>query len=111
MAKIETTLYNTSVGHVDTLVRNAILSGSVSATLEDESHFSVGGVECETLVFERYSIIGSNRVSLTVTLVGQGGTVFVSGIASGGSEALFWKINTWGEQAFLDQLIEVLRKL
>ena len=72
MAKIETTLYNTSVGHVDTLVRNAILSGSVSATLEDESHFSVGGVECETLVFERYSIIGSNRVSLTVTLVKRG---------------------------------------
>ena len=27
---------------------------------------------------------------------------------SGGSEALFFKINTWGEEAFLDKLREIL---
>ena len=108
MAKFETVLNNTSIGYVDGLVRSRILSGSASATLEDESHFHAGDVEVRTLVFERYSIAGSNRVSLTVTLVGHGNVVEVSGIASGGSQALFWKINTWGEEAFLDQLIKAL---
>ena len=109
MAKFETTLSGVSVGFVDGLVRDAILRGSVSATIEDESYVVVGDVECRTIVFERYSFIGSNRVSLAVTLVGHGDTVHVTGIASGGSQALFWKINTWGEEAFLDELVKALK--
>lgn len=109
MAIYETTLRGTSIGFVDGLVRNAILKGSATATLEAESHVTEGDVEVRTLVFERYSFAGSNRVSLTVTLVGRGDTVHVSGIASGGSQALIWKINTLGEQAFLDQLVAALR--
>ena len=85
MAIYETTLRGTSIGFVDGLVRNAILKGSATATLEAESHVTEGDVEVRTLVFERYSFAGSNRVSLSVTLVGRGDTVHVSGIASGGS--------------------------
>ena len=111
MAKFEMTLRNTSIGFVDGHIREQILRGSATATLEDESHFLVNGVECETLVFERFSAMGSNRVSLTVTLVAHGDTVQVSGITSGGSQALFWKINTLGENAFLDKFIEALRSI
>jgi len=32
----------------------------------------------------------------------------MSAIASGGSQALFFKINTFGEEAFLDKLRELL---
>ena len=39
------------------------------------------------------------------------GPVQVTGIAAGGSQALFWKVNTWGEEAFLDKLTEVLEKV
>lgn len=49
-----------------------------------------------------------NRVSLNVTLFGNRDTIHLSAIASGGSQALFFKLNTFGEEAFLDKLREIL---
>lgn len=108
MAKFEQNVQ----GSIDTLrsrIENGILNGSVSATLEDVSSFRAGDVRCEVMVFERYSYMGGNRVSMTVTLFDSGsGTVRVSAITSGGSQAMFFKINTFGEEAFLDKLRELL---
>ena len=66
--------------------------------------WSSNGVRCAVRVYERYSAIGGNRVSMNVTLVGEGDHLFLSAITSGGSQAMFFKINTWGEDAFLDCL-------
>jgi hypothetical protein len=52
--------------------------------------------------------IGKNRVSLSLTLVGRGNNLFVSGITSGGSQAVFFKINTFGENAFLQKLEQIV---
>ena len=49
-------------------------------------------------------IWGGNRCSLNITFVGCGGTVHLIGIGTGGSQAVFFKVNTWSEQAFLDTL-------
>ena len=101
MAKLECRLR----GGFDTVLReieNAVLSGSVSASLEDGSDFRAGEARCSVRVFERYSAMGGNRVSLNVTLVEAEGTLFLSAIASGGSQAMFFKINTFGEDSFLD---------
>ena len=60
-------------------------------------------------VFERYSFLGNNRVSMTVTLFqAEGGPIHLSAITAGGSQAIFIKINTFGEEAFLNKLREVL---
>ncbi len=88
----------------------AILGGSISASYEDGSTFSDGEIQCVTRVYERYSYIGSNRVSLSVTLFGRDGNVHLSAITSGGSQALFFKINTFGEAAFLDKLVEAVER-
>ena len=58
-------------------------------------------------VFERFSWTGSNRVSLNLTLAGQGNSLFLMAITSGGSQAMFWKLNTMGEESFLDKVIEL----
>ena len=89
-------------------IENGIVNGSISANLEGRSDFRIGDVRCSVRVFERYSFMGNNRVSLSVTLFGSGDTVHVSAIASGGSQAMFFKINTLGEEAFLDKLREIL---
>ena len=89
-------------------IEQGILGGSVSASLEDSSDYSVGNVQVAVRVFERYSWLGSNRVSLSVTLVASGNDLFLSGITAGGSQAVFFKINTWGEGAFLDRLTEIV---
>ena len=90
-------------------IEDGILNGSMSASLEDSSDFNSGESRCSVRVFERYSYAGGNRVSMNVTLFqGSDGVMHLSAITAGGSQALFVKINTWGEEAFLDKLRELL---
>lgn len=83
---------------------DSAVNKSVSASLEDSDEYSVNGVRIATRVYERYSYIGGNRVSLAITAVAHDGRVRITAITSGGSQALFFKINTWGESSFLDSL-------
>lgn len=109
MAKLEQTL-NGDFTKWLSRIENGILSGSVSASLEDASDFSSGDARCSVRVFERYSYAGGNRVSLSVTLFQNGdGPIKLSAITSGGSQAIFFKVNTWGEETFLDKLSELLK--
>ncbi len=90
-------------------IQHGILDGSISASLEDGTDYSCGGTRVCVRVFERYSYLGKNRVSLTVTLIQhENDPVYVCGITSGGSQGMFLKINTFGEEAFLDKLRELL---
>ncbi len=108
MAKLEWTL-DGSMSQWLSKIENGILQGSVSASLEDSSDFVSGSAKCSVRVFERYSYVGSNRVSLSVTLFQVGdGPIHMSAITAEGSQAMMFKINTWGEEAFLDKLRELL---
>ena len=92
-------------------IEQGILEGSISAKLEDSSDFKIGKSRCSVRVFERYSMIGKNRLSLNVTLFQVNDSkVYVSAITSGGSQARLWKINTIGEEAFLDEFRLVIEK-
>ncbi len=108
MAKLERTI-NGNFDQLLSRIENGIVEGSISASLEESSNFRSGTARCAVRVFERYSYMGGNRVSLTVTLFqNEGGPIRVSGIATGGSQAMFFKINTFGEEAFLEKLEELL---
>ena len=87
-------------------IDESVLNGSISASKEGGSDFSCGDVRCVTNVYERFSYMGNNRLSLTVTLFGKDGDIRLSAITAGGSQAMFFKINTWGEEAFLDKFIK-----
>lgn len=107
MAKYERTLrgdFNAILTHIE----NGIINGSASASLEDASDFYANGARCSVRVFERYSYTGGNRVSMSVTLFQNGDEIQLSAITSGGSQAMLFKVNTFGEEAFLDKLIELL---
>ncbi|NLA95519.1 MAG: hypothetical protein GX838_01565 [Clostridiaceae bacterium] len=104
MAKYERQLR----GNFDTLLNHLhqeITRGSISASYEDGSDFAMGPTRIAVRVYERYSWFGGNRVSLNLTVMGEGNLLYVSAIASGGSQAIFFKINTFGEEAFLDKCI------
>lgn len=108
MAKLERTVQG-DFREVLNKIEYGIVHGSMSASLEDSSDFCMGDARCSVRVFERYSYAGGNRVSLNVTLFQVGdGEIRVSAITSGGSQAVFFKINTWGEEAFLEKLRELL---
>lgn len=107
MAKYECSL-NGNFDAFIARIENGILRGSMSASFEDGSDFQIGEVRCAVRVYERYSMMGGNRVSLNVTLMGNGNNLALSAITSGGSQAMFFKINTWGEEAFLDCLSQIV---
>ncbi len=107
MAKYESVLtgdFQEILARID----SGILGGSVSASCEDKSDYQKEGVRCAVRVYERYSMLGSNRVSLNVTLIGYERDLFISAITAGGSQAVFFKINTFGEESFLDCLIKIV---
>lgn len=108
MAKLEREL-NSDFNYLLNRIEQGIMNGSSTASLEDSSDFIDANARCSVRVFERYSVLGGNRVSLNVTLFqSENGPVKISAITSGGSQAMVFKINTFGESAFLDCLREIL---
>lgn len=107
MAKLERNLTG-DFNQVLARLEDAVLSGSVSASLEDSSYIAMGDVRCAVRMYERYSWTGGNRVALSLTLVGRGDRLHLTAITAGGSQAMFFKVNTWGEEAFLDTLAQAL---
>lgn len=109
MAKYEKRL----IGDFDsflTWLNEEIRSGSLSSSFEDGSDISSGSVRVAVRVYERFSMFGGNRVSLNITLVGDGDDLYLSAITSGGSQAVMFKINTIGEESFLDTLIRSVER-
>lgn len=109
MAKYEKHLNGDFDAFLDYLF-DGIMNGSASASYEDGSDWTADGVRVAVRVFERYSWVGSNRVSLNLTLAGQGNHLFLTAITSGGSQAVFWKLNTMGEESFLDKVTELVER-
>lgn len=107
MAKLDKTIrgdFDKVLGRIEA----GILNASISASLEARSDFREGDARCSVRVFERYSHFGGNRVSMSVTLFQVGdGLIRMSAITAGGSQAMFFKLNTLGEEAFLDTLREL----
>ena len=110
MTKLEITL-RTNFDTALQTISNGVLNASLSAELVDSSDYRYPNVRCAVRVFERYSFIGKNRVSMNVTLLQVGDDLRLSAITSGGSQAMFVKINTLGEDAFLDTLREIVYQL
>ncbi len=109
MAKLEKVLscdLQTALETIESAVMN-----SVSASLEDASDIVFEGGRCAVRVYERYSAFGSNRVSLNITALESGGKVYLCAITSGGSQAMFFKVNTLGEESFLDSITGAVESL
>ena len=77
---------------------------SASISLEESYQTTAGDRRVEQRAYERFSMMGGNRASLSVLFVETEDGADVCGIATGGSQAVLWKINTFGETAFLETL-------
>ena len=91
-------------------IDEGIRHGNVSASLEEETEYDIPGGKVMLRVYERYSFLGGNRVSLTILAVNQGGTTRLCATCTGGSSGIFFKLNTVGEGAFLEKLEKILAK-
>ena len=107
MAKLERMVQGSFDTVVEQLTRG-ILDGSISASLEDQVNYVFADGRVAVRVFERFSYLGGNRLTMTLIVAEHGGQTRVTAITSGGSQALFYKLNTFGEEAFLKKLEALL---
>ena len=91
-------------------ITDEIVKGSMSANLEDTYATEMNGVRCRVQVYERYSLLGGNRVSLNVTMLADGKEIHLCAITSGGSQAVYFKLNTMGEDSFLEKLQQAVAR-
>ena len=99
------------VGSADALAAHLdgeIASGSVSASLENSDELSIGDARLVVRTYERFNMAGSNRVGLSVSVLAVGDQLKVALSTAGGSQAIFFKINTFGEEAFMQKGLEAL---
>lgn len=110
MAKFECKL----CGNIQEILKTIdaeICGGSATASFEDGSDFITDSGKCFVRVYERFSATGGNRVSLNITLFETAyNEIFMSAVTSGGSQAVFFKIMTVGEETFLDAAIEAVER-
>jgi hypothetical protein len=98
-------------GNVDLFIAHldrAILIGSVTANIESGADLRLGDARMVVRVYERFGALGGNRVSLSVSVLSVGAELMVSAITSGGSTAMFWKVNTVGERTFLQKAVDAV---
>ena len=89
---------------------DAVVKQSVSATLEGSSDFNFSTGRCAVRVYERYSAIGNGRVTMSLTLLEADGQIRLSAITSGGSQAVFFKVNTLGAESFLNTIRDTVER-
>lgn len=85
-------------------LHNKIMNSGVSVSLEESSNYNIGEVKTAIRVYERYSFLGNNRLSLSVFLIESNDKLHLNLITSGGSQAIFFKINSFGENNFLNEI-------
>ena len=98
-------------GTVDALAEHLdgeILRGSVSASLEESVTHTIGDAKMLVRTYERYSGFSGSRVSLTFAILAVGPQLSVSAVSTGGSKAMFFKMDTVGEGTFLDKAVAAL---
>lgn len=111
MAIFEKTIRSQNFDTLLHRLEREIVDGSWSAELEASSDFKEGSARCSIRFFERYSMVGGNRLSLTLTLFQNADSpIRLSAITAGGSQAVFFKVNTLGEETFLDEVKELLEE-
>ena len=87
MAIFEKTIRNKNFDELLWKLEKEIPDSSWSADLEAGSDFKEGNTRCSVRVFERYSMIGGNRLSLTLTLFQNGDSpIRLSAITAGGKD-------------------------
>ncbi len=89
-------------------IEKKVVDGNITGSLEGGSDFYGTDSRCSIRVFERWSAMGGNRVSLTITMYQDDDIIHLSAITAGGSKGMVLKINRIGEDAFLRMLNDVL---
>ena len=110
MAKFECTLPGSyDFDEVLNYFHNHLSGSSFSSSYEDGSDFRRGSVKVAVRVYEKYTIMGDNRLSMTITLATDGTDIFASAITAAGGGG-FVKVWGWGEDSYLEHFVDAAKQ-
>ena len=110
VAKYECTIPNTyDFDAVLQYFHEHLSNSSSSASYEDGSDYRSGAFRVAVRVYEKFSFMGDNRLSMTVTLASNGNEIFASAITAAGGGGLV-KIWGWGENSYLEHFISAAKQ-
>lgn len=104
MAKYERTVSGKFEDVVKCL-ENAVLSSGATMNLVDESSYSSEGTNVIVKVYDKYFMRNGNRASLSLTVVGQNDSIFISAIGAGGGSGIIFNYSLGVE----DELVSIVR--
>ncbi len=101
-------------GDLDTVLNalhEAIIKGSSTISMEESLNVELSETKLAIRAYERYSILGQNRVSLHLTVAADAENTHVTVISTGGSQGALFKMNTFSEENFLSTVIPAIEKI
>ncbi|NTV90918.1 MAG: hypothetical protein HGA22_11270 [Clostridiales bacterium] len=104
MAKYEKRMtgdFNSIINHL----QNDIMNSGMTLNLVDESNYSIGDTKIAVRVFDKYFMRNGNRASLSLTVIGHGGEIFVSAIGAGGGQGIIFNFSLGAE----DEMVAVVQ--
>lgn len=105
MAKYENTLIG-DFEKVVTRLENDISNSGISMNLVDESNYTIGTTKIAVRVYDKYFMRNGNRASLSLTVVGDKSTIFISAIGAGGGSGVLFNFSLGAE----DDMVEIVEK-
>ncbi|WHY78349.1 DUF6054 family protein [Neobacillus sp. WH10] len=89
-------------------VEEEIVNGSISGTLIDRYHRSIGNIELIVLVLEKYYYRSGNRGSMTVTIDNFEGATKVHAAASGTAQGAIFRFDWGAGNSCINSVIDIL---
>ena len=100
---------NGSFDEMLSVIDKDTLGKTISLSLEESIDYK-HQYRVSVRAFERYSMIGDNRVSANLTLIETDDKPYLILTTTGGSQAIIFKINNIGEETFLYFFIDEILK-
>jgi hypothetical protein len=97
-----------SAAEIAGILADEIRNSAYSCELIDRIDREFGETSCHLLVFDKYYMRNESRASLTVSVIGNGGLVYVDAVASGGSQGMLFNFSWGAEENFVGVVGEIL---
>ena len=110
MAKLHAQIENIGFEEAVNNITGSTLGKSLSSSLEETFDEVFGETKCSIRTIERYTLMGDNRVSMTIVFVQSGNDpIHIMATSTGGGNGPL-KVFAWGEASFLGTLKNTLEE-
>lgn len=100
---------NGNASEIAQILSNEIQNSAMSCELVDSSSRVIGDMAYYLMVFDKYYMRNSSRASLTVSVIGYGGLIYVDAIGAGGGQGALFNFSWGAEEDFVGTVEQILR--